>query len=459
MSLESFQAPICGVPICEPASGVTRSLPVVEGKGKGIAINEHIAQSLLGLHKPKKKSIADQYIFQRRTLVIKEASTGPSAQPEEDTYANVVRYTQSPTDAETGADTEKSHSEADTEILDVAEEQGEGVSNTVDLKERTDELDKGQAVSDPGNTLESRPPPDEDQAGSDPGQTHVALAGPNPVPMHEEFIAIFYSKVYESLKHTIEEHVFLENPPSSSRTLSSMKNLDGAFTVGDQFIDDKSPEDEPGKATRDTEVESMVTVPIHQASSSVPFMSVPVIDFSPLKPVSSPIQAPTITATTITTLLLPPPPPQQSTTDPELASRISALEKRRADLKQKTLNQDKTIQALGYRVYTLENHELYLKIDKQVNEVVKEAVHDALQAPLLDRFRELSEVQMKESLRDRMFESGSYKSHSDHSSLYQALEVSIDRDNGEEFIEEEAKSRKRRHDDQNPPLPPPKGLD
>ncbi|GKG51274.1 hypothetical protein Tco_0541658, partial [Tanacetum coccineum] len=75
-----------------------------------------------------------------------------------------------------------------------AEEQGEDVSNIVDLEERTDELDEGQTVSNPGNTLESRPPPDEDQAGSDPGQSHVALAGLNPVPMHEEFIAIFYSK-------------------------------------------------------------------------------------------------------------------------------------------------------------------------------------------------------------------------------------------------------------------------
>ncbi|GKG37118.1 hypothetical protein Tco_0447291, partial [Tanacetum coccineum] len=70
-------------------------------------------------------------------------------------------------------------------------------------------------------------------------------------------------KVQESLKHTTEEHVFLENPPNSSGTLSSMNNLDDAFTFGDQFINDKSPKDEPGKAIVDTKVESMVTVPIH----------------------------------------------------------------------------------------------------------------------------------------------------------------------------------------------------
>ncbi|GKA67262.1 hypothetical protein Tco_0767070 [Tanacetum coccineum] len=49
MSLESFQAPVDGVAIREPASGVTRSLPVAEGKGKGIATDEQAAQSLIEL--------------------------------------------------------------------------------------------------------------------------------------------------------------------------------------------------------------------------------------------------------------------------------------------------------------------------------------------------------------------------------------------------------------------------
>ncbi|GJU78201.1 retrovirus-related pol polyprotein from transposon TNT 1-94 [Tanacetum coccineum] len=57
-------------------------------------------------------------------------------------------------------------------------------------------------------------------------QSHVALAGPNPEHMHDVFLATNYPKVHESLKHTTKEHVHLENPPSSSRTLSSMKNLE-----------------------------------------------------------------------------------------------------------------------------------------------------------------------------------------------------------------------------------------
>ncbi|GJS17382.1 retrovirus-related pol polyprotein from transposon TNT 1-94 [Tanacetum coccineum] len=136
---------------------ITRQLPVVEGKGKGIATDEKAAQSLLDMKNPKKLSIMDQYISQRWTQVTQDASTGPSAQPQDDTFANVVRDTPSPADAETGADTKKSNSEADTEILNVDEERGEDVSHIVALEERTAELDKGRAGSDPGKTPKSQP--------------------------------------------------------------------------------------------------------------------------------------------------------------------------------------------------------------------------------------------------------------------------------------------------------------
>nr|GEW09815.1 hypothetical protein [Tanacetum cinerariifolium] len=96
----------------------------------------------------------------------------------------------------------------------------------------------------------------------------------------------------------------------ASGTLSPMKNLDDAFTFGDQVLNDKSPKDELEKANVETEVESMVTIPIHQASLTVPPLFIPVIDLTPPKPVSPPIQAPTVitatTETTTTTLLLPP---------------------------------------------------------------------------------------------------------------------------------------------------------
>ncbi|GKC03038.1 hypothetical protein Tco_0994648 [Tanacetum coccineum] len=157
---EGEEAPVRGVAIHEPVSGITLQLPVVEGNRKGIVSNEQAAQSLLDLQKPKKKSITIQYIVQRRTLITQDASTGPSAQPQDDTFANVVHDTPSLADPKTGADTKKSNIMTDIEILNVAEEQGEEVSNTVALEERTVEIDEGQAGSDPGKTPESRPPPD-----------------------------------------------------------------------------------------------------------------------------------------------------------------------------------------------------------------------------------------------------------------------------------------------------------
>ncbi|GKE12834.1 putative reverse transcriptase domain-containing protein, partial [Tanacetum coccineum] len=85
MSLESLQPPVGRVAFHEPASGITKKLPIVEGKGKGITTDEQVAQSLLELQTPKKTSTTDQYIFQRRILVTKEAPSGPSTQPEDDT--------------------------------------------------------------------------------------------------------------------------------------------------------------------------------------------------------------------------------------------------------------------------------------------------------------------------------------------------------------------------------------
>ncbi|GKD19486.1 hypothetical protein Tco_1208644 [Tanacetum coccineum] len=97
------------------------------------------------------------------------------------------------------ADTDKRNIGGDTKILLIGEEQGDDVANVVNLEEKTAELDEGQAGSDPA-----------------------------------------------------DEHVILEDPLSSFTNLSSMKNLDDAYNIGDQFIDDKSTEDEPGKLNNHT---------------------------------------------------------------------------------------------------------------------------------------------------------------------------------------------------------------
>ncbi|GJT39952.1 hypothetical protein Tco_0939817 [Tanacetum coccineum] len=267
----------------------------------------------------------DQFILQRRILTTKEASTGPSAQPLDDTSANIIRDSPSLADAETGARSDKTSSGGDTKIVQITEELGEDVEKQENIKEKTVELDQDQAGSDPGETFESRPQPEqvhieEDQARPEPGISCVALAGPDPELTHDEFMADLYPKVQESLNFLADEHVILEDPLSSTRTLSSMKNLEDAYAIRDQFINDKSTDDDSRKLNVEAEVVSMVTVPIYQASSSVPPLSTPVIDLKPPKLASSTTQTLIFTATTMTTTTpFPPPPQQQSTTESELA--------------------------------------------------------------------------------------------------------------------------------------------
>ncbi|GKB48790.1 retrovirus-related pol polyprotein from transposon TNT 1-94 [Tanacetum coccineum] len=435
MSLELFQAQghehVGGVAIQELVVEAIRPLLVVEGKGKAI------------------------------TLTTDEASTGPSAQPLDDTSANIIHDSPSLADAETGARSDKTSSGGDTEIMQITEELGEDVEKQENIKEKTMELDQDQAGSDPGETLESQPQPEqvhmeEDQVGPDPGISRVALARPNPEPTHDEFMVDLYPKVQESLKFPADEHVILEDPLSSTGTLSSTKNMEDAYAIGDQFINDKSTDDEPGKLNVEAEVVSMVTVPIYQASSFIPPLLTPVIDLSHPKPTSSTTQAPIFTATTTTTpTTLPPPPQQQSTTESELAERVTTLEKKILDLEQTNKNLDNTTRNLGSRVYTLELRYLPHKINEVVRENVKVAVQIDLQAPLRDRFRDLPEEDMKEMLHQRMFESGTYKSLPEHIALYEALEASMARAQRDEFLAEKDKSRKRRRDDQDPPPPPP----
>ncbi|GKE15922.1 hypothetical protein Tco_1423499 [Tanacetum coccineum] len=160
----------------------------------------------------------------RQTLATKEASTRPSTQPQDYASANIVHDSLSYADAETGADKDKTNSGGDTEILHISEEQGEDVDNQVNLEEKTIELDEGQAGSDPGKTPESRPPSEqvlmeEDQAGPDPGQSHVALAGPNPESMHDDFISTIYPqdlphKINQTVNEVVKEvvHVAFQAP-------------------------------------------------------------------------------------------------------------------------------------------------------------------------------------------------------------------------------------------------------
>ncbi|GKG44502.1 hypothetical protein Tco_0485940, partial [Tanacetum coccineum] len=65
-----------------------------------------------------------------------------SAQPQDDTSTNIVRDTPSPADAETCADTDRKNSRDDTEILHFGDEQGDDVTEEVNLKDKTVEIDE-----------------------------------------------------------------------------------------------------------------------------------------------------------------------------------------------------------------------------------------------------------------------------------------------------------------------------
>nr|GEV19283.1 reverse transcriptase domain-containing protein [Tanacetum cinerariifolium] len=148
--------------------------------------------------------------------ITKEASTGPSIQPEDDTSANIVRDTPSPTNAKTGAKTDKTNNEGYTEILNISKQQGEDVADKVYLEEKTAKIDEGQAGSNPGKTAKSQPLSErvlieDDQARPDPGQSHVALTGPNPELMHDDFVATMSQPEHVALYEALEASMKRDN--------------------------------------------------------------------------------------------------------------------------------------------------------------------------------------------------------------------------------------------------------
>ncbi|GKE54907.1 hypothetical protein Tco_1490063, partial [Tanacetum coccineum] len=321
------------------------------GKGKEKVGVEQAVQVLLNLQTPKKKSLADQYIFQRCA----STQTELSGHDESSSLYVELGLTDSKTDF-------------NEEVLGiVARVQDEGQAGP-----NPSEHDEGQAGPNPGDAAASQPP-----------SSHVFHAGPNlkhmdleasntsihphPEQVDEEFTTMAYPNVHENLKLPTEG----------------------------EFLAEKSQEDEPEKTNIEAEVQSMVTVPIHQDTSSIPLMTTPVIDLTVSQPVPTAVQAPLLTLTAIatkttTTTTLPPIPPQlqQGSSDLILIQRIGELEQHMADM-----------------------------VSKAVDEIVTDAVDWAIQAPLKDRFRDLPEADIKEILHHRMWESNSYQAHEDHKML------------------------------------------
>ncbi|GKB13564.1 hypothetical protein Tco_0847487, partial [Tanacetum coccineum] len=191
---DAHQGPLPPVVFREPNSGKFQPLPDVQGKGKEKVSDEKVALDLLTLQTPKKKSPAEQYIFQRRS----SAPTEPSGNDESSSLYAELGLTDSETES------------------------------------------------------------DEEVSGIDAGDQDEGQAGPNP-----EFTTTAYPNVQENLKLPTEDQVRLEEPASSAGTLSSLQKLDKEFNFTNQFLEEKSQEDEPEKTNTESEVQSMVTVPIH----------------------------------------------------------------------------------------------------------------------------------------------------------------------------------------------------
>ncbi|GKC21506.1 hypothetical protein Tco_1023656 [Tanacetum coccineum] len=79
---------------------------------------------------------------------------------------------------------------------------------------------------------------DKGQAGPNPGEQDKGQAGPNPGiakpdQIDEEFTTTAYPNVQENLKLPTEDQVILEEPASSTGTLSSLQNLDKDLSFTD----------------------------------------------------------------------------------------------------------------------------------------------------------------------------------------------------------------------------------
>nr|GFC20403.1 hypothetical protein [Tanacetum cinerariifolium] len=376
------------VVIREPESGKYQPLPEVPRKGKAKVTEEQVAHDLLSLQKPKKKSHADQYIFQRHT----STPIGSSGH-NESSYVELGK-----SNSKEGS--EKTRRDAGTQ------DEGQGRSNP-------EEQSEGQAGPDPGNAGadELCMPSLMVHAGSDREHMDLDVADVLPQPSTEQidegFTATAYPKVQENLKLTVKEQVLLEEPASSSGTLSSLQHLSKDISFGDLFFRDKPLDVDIDKVNAKTEVESMVSVTIQQDMSTIPPMTSPIIDLTS-RPKSPKVHqqfkaTATETTTTTTTITLPPPPDQQqSTAEAMMMKRIGKLKHIMANLIQENKGLEERLDKHRAHLYILEQLDIPRHVSKVVTKVVTEAVDWAMQAPLRNRFRDLPEADMKEILHQRM---------------------------------------------------------
>nr|GEW27140.1 uncharacterized mitochondrial protein AtMg00810-like [Tanacetum cinerariifolium] len=461
------RGPLPPVVIREPESRKDQSLPEVPRKGKAKVTEEQVAHDLLSLQKHKKTSPADQYIFQRRV----SEPTGSSGH--DDSPYDLLGQSDSKEESKKvvlGADEGgQDKGQAGPDPGAQAEDQlrtDAGAQDEGQARSNPNETSEGQAEPDPGDAgakVQSIPSPVV-HAGSDREHMDLDVADVSPQPSTEQldegFTAMAYLKVQESLKLVVEEHVLLEEPASSSGTLSSLPHQIKDISFGDLFFSDR-PSDADKNA--ETEVESMVNVSIQQDMSLISLMTSPIIDLTsrPKFPKEhQQFRATTTDTTTTTTTTLPPPQaPQQSNAKAMMIQRIDELEHIMANLIQVNKDMEERLDKHGARLYTLEQLDIPQQVSIAVSKVVTDAVDWAMQAPLRNCFRDLLEADMKEILHQRMWETEFYKTHEDHTQLFEAFEKSMNRDHSEKLAQDLAEARKKkkksRESHKTPPGSPP----
>nr|GFA09552.1 hypothetical protein [Tanacetum cinerariifolium] len=260
------KGPLPPVVIREPESGKYQPLPELPRKGNAKVSKEQVAHDLLSLQKHKKTSLADQYIFQRRVSEPTASSffdVSPyevlgqldSEEESEKVVLGVEKSSQN--EGQAGPDP-NAQAEGQTGSDTGAQAEGQAGSNL-------DETSKGQAGSNPNESFEgqARPDPGNAEARVQSTSSHMVHARsdrehmdtdvanvslqPSTEQLYKGFTATIYPNVQENLKLAVEEPVLLEEPASSSGTLSSLQHLSIDFTFGDQFLCNK-PSDADKKA-------------------------------------------------------------------------------------------------------------------------------------------------------------------------------------------------------------------
>nr|GEV40029.1 retrovirus-related Pol polyprotein from transposon TNT 1-94 [Tanacetum cinerariifolium] len=256
----------------ELESGKYQPLLEVQGKGKKKVTDEQVARDLLTLQTPKKKSHADQYIFQRCTST-------PTGSFGHDGSSSLY--------AELGLTNSEVESDEDVSGIDVGV-QGEG-----QVGPNPDDQDEGQA----------RPKPDKQAEGQ---------AGPNPGD------AAASQPLLSPIVHARPNLENMDFEVANVSTQPHPEQMDEGFTTTAY-----------PKTTAETEAESMVYVTIQLDTSSIPPMTTPVIDLTSRTEspnVHQPLQATKTKTTTTTTTIHPPTSqPQESTTDSIHGARLYIL--------------------------------------------------------------------------------------------------------------------------------------